>query len=66
MVLSLVLLCIKYVTSLAVSGAEHGGDPDTAGLCVLCEAVGVCEEQRILRVHQTSDRQIPYLGVWKV
>lgn len=49
-----------------VSGVEHGRDSDSAGLRVLCQATGVCEEQRLLRVHQTSNRQIPNTGVWQV
>lgn len=40
-----------FISTLVVSGVEHGRDSDTAGLRVLREAVGVCEEQRLLRVH---------------
>lgn len=26
-------------------GVEHGRDPDSAGVRVLCEAAGICQEQ---------------------
>lgn len=55
-----------FISTLAVLGVEHGRDSDSTGLRVLCEAVGVREEQRLLRVHQTSNRQIPHAGVWQV
>lgn len=61
--------CRVWLQGLTVSwlsGAEHGGDSDPLGLRVLRAAAGVCEEQRLLRVHQAPHRQIPNSGVWKV
>lgn len=60
------LVMHMFSSTLVVLGVEHGRDSDSAGLCVLCQAAGVCEEQRLLRVHQTSNWQIPYTGVWQV
>lgn len=47
-------------------GVKHGGDTDSTGVCVLCEAAGVCEEQWLLRVYQASDWPISNTGVWEV
>lgn len=33
------------------AGAEHGRDPDAAGLRVLCASAGIGKRQRLLRVH---------------
>ena len=64
-----VCVCVFFFESVIhmfISGVEHGRDSDAAGLRVLREAVGVCEEQWLLRVHPAADRQIPHSGVWKV
>lgn len=56
----------NVLPTLVDLGVEHGWDSDSAGLRLLREAAGVCEEQRLLRVYQTSNWQIPYAGVWQV
>lgn len=61
-----VKLWVTDVQACSFEGAEHGGDPDEAGLRLLREAAGVGEEQRLLRVHQAAHRQISNPGVWKV
>ena len=48
------------------AGAEHGGDPVSAGVRVLCAAAGVGEEQRLLRVHPSPHRPLPHAGVWEI
>lgn len=42
-------------SDIVPSGVEHGRDSDSASLCVLRQAAGICEEQRLLRVHPTSN-----------
>lgn len=43
---------VRFVTVMNdPAGAEHGGDPDAAGLRVLRASAGICKRQRLLRVH---------------
>lgn len=50
----------------ACVGVEHGWDPDSPSVRVLCEAAGIRQEQRLLRIYQTSHRQISHSGVRQV
>lgn len=58
-------VALKRLT-LVLSGAEHGGDPDPAGLRLLRASAGVGQEQRLLRVHPPAHRPLPDPGVRKV
>lgn len=49
-----------------MAGAQHGRDPDPAGLRVLRAATGAGKKHRVLRVHQASHRPLWHSRLWQV